>query len=69
MILSGLVTWILGVIFYLSFFRSLHFPAVYFGQLVARSHSAAVPMVIAAEIAKRGRGGDWGGGVGLDGER
>lgn len=34
-----------------SLFLSLHFPAVYFGQLVARSHSAAVPMVIATEIA------------------
>lgn len=48
---------------FLSFFLSLHFPAVYFGQLVARSHSAAVPMVIAAEIAT----GGWVGG--LDGER
>lgn len=43
----------------LSFFLSLHFPAVYFGQLVARSHSAAVPMVIAAEIAT----GGWVGGL------
>lgn len=40
----------------LSFFLSLHFPAVYFGQLLARSHSAAVPMVIAAEIANGGLG-------------
>lgn len=40
----------------LSFFLSLHFPAVYFGQLVARSHSAAVPMVIAVEIANGGWG-------------
>lgn len=45
------------------FFLSLHFLAVYFGRLVARSHSAAVPMVIGAEIAT----GGWGGG--LDGER
>lgn len=52
-----------GSPFFLSFFLSLHFHAVYFGQLVARSHSAAVPMVIAAEIAT----GGWGGG--LDGER
>lgn len=42
--------------FFLSFSLSLHFPAVYFGQLVARSHSAAVPMVIAAEIATGGLG-------------
>lgn len=41
----------------LSFILSLHFPAVYFGQLVARSHSAAVPMVIAAEIANWGGSG------------
>lgn len=40
----------------LSFFLSLHFPAVYFGQLVACSHSAAVPMVITAEIADEGLG-------------
>ena len=52
----------------LSFFLSLHFPAVYFGQLVARSHSAAVPMVIAAEIANGGLG-VVGGGSGLDRER
>lgn len=51
----------------LSFFLSLHFPAVYFGQLVARSHSAAVPMVIAVEIANGGWRGWWGGE--LDGER
>lgn len=50
----------------LSFFLSLHFPAVYFGQLVARSHSAAVPMVITAEIANGGWGG---GGGGHDRER
>lgn len=41
----------------LSFSLSLHFPLVYFGQLVARSHSAAVPMVIAAEIANGEEGG------------
>ena len=48
----------------LSFFLSLHFPAVYFGQLVARSHSAAVPMVIGSEIGKGVRGGGGGEGVG-----